>query len=344
MADRTTSTTESSKAETPKIEALQQIWQRIFQRSTIATNEDFFELGGNARLAAELFTEINHHFNISLSPPNICTAPTISALASALDHPRPQGPAIPLKAGLAQAAPIFTFHGIGSSVVDLVPVVRRMKSDHPIYGLESRGNDGREQPQERIDDIAQSFLGTMREIQPRGPYFLIGYSFGGLVALELAQQLKAESENIGLLVMIDAYPDRHYLSFPQYWRLLAQLAWNRLSGRTKPKAGSTTRPGPTDNARNSLVAALQRVKDAHYRALRSYRPRFYGGEVKFVRAAIPSDFPPDPVPVWSDLFRRLDVKTVPGKHVTMLTSSADPLASVLDIHVREGQLPRPRLP
>jgi acetoacetyl-CoA synthetase len=331
MADSTT-----SQIDFPKIASLQPIWERIFHHSPIAPDNDFFTLGGNARLAAELLTELNNDFGTHLPPAAICTSPTIATLARTIDHPPSQGPAVLLKGSTTQAVPIFMFHGIGSSVVDLVPLVRRMKSDHPIYGLESRGNDGREQPQERIDDIAQSFLAAMRVIQPHGPYFLVGYSFGGLVALELAQRLKAESEKIGLLVMLDSYPDRHYLSYPQYWRLLAQLVWNRLSGRTKLKAASGTRPRPPGDQRKSLVDALQRVKAAHYRALRNYPPHFYDGEVKFVRAAIPSDFPPDPVPVWSNVFRRLDVETVPGKHVTMLTVSADPLASLLDKYLRDA--------
>jgi thioesterase domain-containing protein len=317
------------------VEALQQIWQRAFQRSAIDVNDDFFDLGGDAWLAAELFTEINNQLSVNAAPATICQAPTVAALATALRNPHSCGPALLLRQGAAQAPPIFMLHGIGSSVVDLVPLVRRMQWDQPIYGLEALGNDGKLAPLDRLEDMAQWFATSIREIQPRGPYFLIGYSLGGLVALEIAQQLKAKDQEIALLVMLDSYPDRRYLSFPQYARLLLQLAEKRVSGQTNPTAARKGRLIQTaDSPPNSLVRALQRTKDAHYRALRNYRPRFYDGEVTFVRAALPSCFPADPVPVWSPLIHKLNVETVPGEHVSMLTTSIDRLASLLSTFAR----------
>jgi acetoacetyl-CoA synthetase len=323
MNDRTTS----------KLQTLHQIWVRVFRRSAITATDDFFALGGDTWLAAELFSHINHEFGLQLSPATICNAPSIAALAVTLDNPRPSGPAVQLK-GDANSAPTFIFHGIGSSVIDLVPLVRRMQSGQAIYGLETKGNDGREDALDRVEDIAHFFLPAIREIQPHGPYCLIGYSFGGLVALEIAQRLKAESEKIGLLVMLDSYPDRRYLSFAQYSRLLLQLVRKRLSNSTKPEGQKRQFVGTDDRERSSLVLALERVKAAQYRALRNYRPRFYDGELWFVRAATPSRFPADPIPVWSPLVRALGVETVPGEHLDMLTISVDQTASLLDKYLR----------
>jgi len=313
------------------IQTLQQVWQRVFHRSPITASDDFFDLGGDAWLAAELFSEINNALSVRLPPVTICNAPTIAALANAFDHAQPCGPAIRLKEGSKQAVPIFMLHGIGSSVIDLVPLVRRMQFDQPVYGLEAKGNDGREEPVDSVEDSAQSFLPAIRKIQPHGPYFLLGYSFGGLVALEIAQRLEREGEEISLLVMLDSYPDRHYLSFTQYSRLLLQLARNRLSSSKNIRLGRKPQFIATgDSQPNSLVGALQRVKDAQYRALRSYRPRFYDRKVRFIRAAVPSRFPSDPIPVWSPLVRALEVETVPGEHLDLLTAGVDPLASILD--------------
>lgn len=321
---------------TSKIQALDQIWQRVFRRSSIAATDDFFDLGGDAWLAAELFSHINHEFGLQLAPATICNAPTIAALAPSLDNSQRSGPAIQLKEG-TNTAPIFIFHGIGSSVVDIVPLVRRMQSDQPIYGLESPGNDGRQDPFDRIEDIAQFFLPAIRKIQPHGPYCLIGYSFGGLVAFEIAQQLKVEAEPIDRLIMLDSYPDRRYLSFAQYSRLLFQIATNRLSRTPNADANQKRQgSGMVDVERSSLVHALERVKAAQYRALRNYHPRFYDGELRFVRAAVPSRFPADPVPVWSPLVRALEVETVPGAHLDMLTTSVDQTASILDKYIRRA--------
>lgn len=318
------------------VETLQQIWQRVFRHSPIGMNQDFFDLGGDAWLAAELLSQISNQCAADLPGTILCNAPTIAALAAAIEHPRPGGPSILLKQGARKSTPIFLLHGVGSSVVDLVPLVRRMQVDLPIYGLEAKGNDSHEAPLDRIEDIAQSFLAAIREIQPHGPYFLVGYSLGGLIALEIAQQMKTKSEEIGMLVMVDSYPDHRFLSFPQQVRLILQRAKNRVTGR---KNTPSVRKRPLiqdgDGRRNSLVQALERTRDANYRALRNYRPRFYQGDVKFVRAAIPSRFPADPVPVWSPLIRRLEVETIPGEHVTMLTTSVGPLAALLDKYLRE---------
>jgi thioesterase domain-containing protein len=318
---------------TSRLQTLHQIWMRVFRRSAIAATDDFFALGGDTWLAAELFSHINHEFGLQLSPATICNAPSIAALAVTLDNPPPSGPAIQLKND-GNSAPTFIFHGIGGSVIDLVPLVRRMQSGQAVYGLEIKGNDGREGALDRVEDIAHFFLPAIREIQPHGPYCLIGYSFGGLVALEIAQRLKAEAEKIGLLVMLDSYPDRRYLSFAQYFQLLLQLVGNRLSPSTNAGAGQKREFVDTyDREPSSLVHALERVKAAQYRALRNYRPRFYDGELWFVRAATPSRFPADPIPVWSPLVRRLEVETVPGEHLDMLTISVDQTASILDRHV-----------
>lgn len=318
---------------TSRLQTLNKIWQRVFHRSSISPADDFFDLGGDTWLAAELFFHVNHEFGLQLSPATICDAPSIAALAVALDNPQPSGPAIQLKKG-ANSPPTFIFHGIGSSVIDLVPLVRRTQSGQAIYGLEIKGNDGKEDPLHRVEDIAQYFLPAIREIQPHGPYRLIGYSFGGLVALEIAQRLKAEAEKMGLLLMLDSYPDRRYLSFAQYAHLLLQLVGNRLSTSRNSGAEERQLSEIHDRERNSLVRALHRVKAAQYSALRNYRPRFYDGELRFVRAAVPSRFPTDPVPVWSPLVRSLEVETVPGGHLDMLTTSVGQLASLLDRHVR----------
>jgi acetoacetyl-CoA synthetase len=326
-----------SDSTTSKLQTLQKIWQRVFHRSSIAANDDFFDLGGDAWIAAKLFSNINQEFGVHVSPATICNAPTIAALAATLDNPQPSRPAIQLKQG-TDSAPIFIFPGIGSSVVDLVPLVRRMPSDQLVYGLETKGNDGRDDPLDRVEDIAQFFLPAIRKIQPHGRYFLIGYSFGGLVALEVAQQLKA-AEEIGLLVLLDSYPDRRSLSFRQYSRLLLQIASNRLRRPTNAAVADQQRQltRTSDVERSSLVHALERVKAAQYRALRNYRPRFYDGNLKFVRAAVPSRFPADPVPVWSPLVRALEVETVPGEHLDMLTRSLDQTASTVDNYVRASR-------
>jgi len=325
------------------IEVLTSIWQRVLQRSPIGINDDFFELGGTSSLAARLFAEIAEQTGQHLTPVTVCAAPTIVALAARLELPPSRSPLVLLKPG-ADGPPVFMTHGIGSSVIDLVPLARCLPLTQPIYGVEARGNDGVEEPFDRIEDMAQAHLDAIRMIQPGGSYFLVGYSLGGLVSLEVARRLSANGHNVALLAMLDSYPHRCHLSIGQHARLALQLAKQRMSGGMRASGSShqsaLARQGANllghSPVEQSIARTMQRVKEAQHRALRNYRPRFYNGRVKFVRAAIVSHFPSDPVPVWSHLVGTLEVETVPGDHVGMLTAAVETLARMVGWYVREA--------
>jgi acetoacetyl-CoA synthetase len=103
-------------------------------------------------------------------------------------------------------------------------LAKHIRTGHPIYGIQAKGVDGMEESFDRIEDMAQFYLDALNELQPQGPYSLIGYSFGGLVALEVAQRLSEDGRNVGLLARVDANPDPRYLSAGQRLRLSAQRA------------------------------------------------------------------------------------------------------------------------
>jgi thioesterase domain-containing protein len=88
-----------------------------------------------------------------------------------------------------------------------------------IYGIQGKGSDEIEEPLERVEDMARFYLDAIEELYPQGPYILIGYSFGGLVALEMAQRFSETGKNVALLVLIDAYPHPRYMAYPQRLRL-----------------------------------------------------------------------------------------------------------------------------
>jgi|SRR5271166_6140361 len=324
-------------------DVLTSIWERVLSRKSVRTDDDFFDLGGNAFLAFKLFMEIEERFDLTLPAATICAAPTVAALAALLKAPSTPGPLVSLKPG-SGGPPIFLCPGIGGSVIDLVPLARRMQSNQPIYGMEPLGNYGAEDRLERIEDTAEFFLAAIRQLQPRGPYFLVGYSLGGLVTLEIAQRLRAKGEDIALLAMLDSYPDRRQLSFTQHARLALQLARLRLAHRIRknPPNRSEVRnhvsrqwsnPSPAEE-KHSI--AMERLKDAQYRALRNYRPRRYNGRIYLVRAAVPTYFPSDPAPVWRRMAKELEIVTVPGDHVGIITTHIDDLAAVVTSWVQQA--------
>jgi thioesterase domain-containing protein len=337
------------------IEALTPIWQRVLERSPIRAEDNFFDLGGNPSLAIQLFAEITQVSGRELSPLMIYRAPTIAALAALLERPATARlpPLVMLKAG-TEEPPVFIAHGLGGSIMEFFELLTRIRFKHPVHGMQAKGVDGADEPLERIEDMAQFYLDAIKELQPHGPYLLIGYSLGGLVTFEMAQRLTENGEKVALLAMLDSYPHPRYLSLRQRARLVAQQARHHAStlmqlpireALSYIMAPSERRLHVSRNAGGSVpnrppigasTAAMRRVRDSANRALTRYRPRFYSGKIKFVRAETSSDFPDDPRAVWAKLAGGFEVETVPGDHLGMLTTHSESLASVLSRYVKEA--------
>ena len=246
-----------------------------------------------------------------------------------------------LKAG-SVAAPIFMAHGIGDTVSGLARLASQIEVSQPIYGMQAKGLDGIDEPLDRIEDMAEFHVEAIRRLQPRGPYFLIGYSLGGLVTVEMARRLSGDGEKIGLLALVDSYPHRKYASFGVRARVLLRLAKARLAALLGTNAKRREFNDDAANAGDRLALdestsrALPRVRQHQVRALKNYRPRPYAGKVKFVKAAVSSFLPDDPEGLWGPLVEDLEIVTVPGNHLEMLTAHAQDVAEVLSRYAREA--------
>jgi len=316
------------------VDVLVPIWQRLLQLSSVGVDDNFFDLGGDSALALELFNEIALASGRELPPVMIYHAPTITALAALLEQPTTPRvpPLVRLKSG-SEDPPVFIAHGLGGSVMDFFQVVKHIQTPRAIHGMQAKGIDGVEEPLDRIEDMARYSLDAVKQVQPHGPYLLIGFSLGGLVALEMAQQLIAEKEKIGLLLMLDSYPHVSRLSRGQRARLSSRQTWRRFARRlhwlgVKPPYQTTVETSPS--------AALQHFRDTSYLALERYQPRFYPGKINFVRAAIPTDFPANPTAIWSHLANELELKTAPGDHLGIMTTHFESLASVISGFLRDA--------
>jgi thioesterase domain-containing protein/acyl carrier protein len=321
------------EATSSMVEVLTPIWQRVLQLPSIGVDDNFFDLGGDSSLALQLFNEIAQSCDRELPPVTIYQAPTIAALAALLEQPAaPRFPTLVLLKPGAETPPVFIAHGLGGSVMDFFQPVRLIATDHPIYGMQARGIDGVDEPLERIEDMADFYLDAIKSLQPRGPYLLVGYSLGGLVVLEMAQRLSASGEKVALLAMLDAYPHIRYLSLGQRVLLIARQGRRgvRFIGNL---SGSTPYQPP---AGVSLTPAMQRVRDSAYLALTRYRPQFYPGKIKFVRAGISSAFPDDAAAVWANLAKEFEVETMPGDHLGMIATHYESLAALLSRYLYEA--------
>jgi len=312
---------------TSMVEVLTPIWQRVLQLSSVGIDDNFFDLGGDSAQSLELFNEIALKCGRDLPPVMIYHAPTIAALAALLEQPAvPRVPPLVQLKGGSGAPPVFIAHGLGGSAMDFFQIVKHIRTPHAIHGLQAKGIDGVDEPLDRIEDMARYSLAAIKQLQPHGPYYLVGFSLGGLVTMEMAQQLIANGEKVGLLAMLDSYPHVSQLSMGQRARLSIRQTWRRLAARLEwlgVKAPYQT------VVEVPSTPSVQRFRDASFLALERYQPRFYPGKISFARAAIATDFPADPAAVWSHLALRFELQTVPGDHVGIMTTHFESLASVI---------------
>jgi thioesterase domain-containing protein len=332
------------------IEKLAEIWQNVLRRSPIRLEDNFFALGGTPALAVKLCDEIAGAFGVEVPALVVFHAPTLAALADILREPSfPEfSPLVPLRAS-DENSPVFIAHGLGGSAMEFFDLVRSMEMRHSVYGLQGMAPSGSDIAFERIEDMAAFYIDGLRNKQPHGPYFLVGYSLGGLVAFEIAQRLSDMGEEIRLLALVDSYP---YASFRQPWQL-ARRTTLRLKRHLSIVKGLPLRQGlsyvfdPAERAqhlpgkgaeeliREPFTEAMRQARDKAYLALTRYKPRPYLGKIKFVKAAKKSIFPTDPIAAWAPWANTLEVDTVPGDHYGMLGEHFGNLASVLSRYLRE---------
>jgi acetoacetyl-CoA synthetase len=318
------------------IPVLSQIWQRLLQIPSVSPDDNFFELGGDSALAIQLFNEIGEVYGRNLPPVMIYHVPTISSLAALIEQRSiPElSPLILLKEGYS-APSLFIAPGLGGGPAEFFQLVKYIQAPNPIFGLQPKGIEGFDNPCDRIEDMAEFYLQGLLHFQKQGPYALAGYSLGGLVALEMARTLRSSGQEVPLLLMIDSYPDINALAPMQFLRLLAQRTKRRIITLGQPPRTDLRLGGlPSADEIPTFAPAFDRVRDAAYRALRRYKPSSYSGPVKFIRAEEVTEFPADPASVWSNLLGNLEVETVPGDHLGMLTTHYERLASVLNRYLK----------
>lgn len=188
---------------------LVEIWQKFLGISNISITDNIFDLGAYSLLILRMMAELESTFKKALPINILFEAPTIQKLALLLCNSDPlvdRPKAIPfLEQG--HKPPIFCIPGMRNNLLFVHNLVKHWGDrQHPIYGLqEPLKEDSRPVPT-TIEDCAAYYIEQIRSVQPEGPYYLAGYSIGGLMAYEMAQQLVAQGEEIALLALLDPTP------------------------------------------------------------------------------------------------------------------------------------------
>ena len=162
-------------------------------------------MGGHSLLTVHLITHIEHRFGQRLPLAILFEAATIEHLAIALQEEqeeKPWSPLVPIQPH-GQKPPFFCIPGAGGNVIYFYDMVRELGPDYPFYSFEARGLDGILEPHESVEEMATCYIEAMQTVQPEGPYFLGGHSFGGWIAFEMAQQLQRQGYEVALLVILN---------------------------------------------------------------------------------------------------------------------------------------------
>ncbi len=328
-----------------------QIWEEVLDIQPIGVRENFFDLGGHSFLAIRLFTEIETKFGIKLPLASLFPSSTIEALTQILDqeelgqgerHTTMKPSVSTLWSSLVEIQPkgseppLFCIHPLGGEILCYRDLARYLGSNQPVYGLQSLGLDGKP-PLTRVEDMASYYIQEIQTVQPNGPYFLLGYSFGGIVAFEMAQQLHRQGEKIGILVTIDTCLPGNWKRLPFLKRVPLHLdnilrqgsAYFRQRARVWGEWGKSHFQQKYKHYL-SVVHHLPEndqhldIMDANTQALDEYTFQVYQGTMTLLRTedryreeVVGIEY--DPQFGWGDLIaRRIDVHYVPGSHRSLL--------------------------
>jgi len=320
-------------------------FERILACGPVGWDADFFDLGGDSILALAVMYEVEKVTGFALALPAFVEAPTARTLGQLLsERARPTRSALVLLKPGDAAAPIFLLQGVGDSVVELRALARAFDTPYAVYGIQARDLDGLAAPLDSVEAIAEAHAEEIGRIQPSGPYALIGFSVGGLVALELAQQLSQAGHKIALLALLDTFPHtRHWPLLCRLWNWSMPVtlktsfrAWRRLSG-------SNEAAGPDDRTRRTaLPVDLERVANAGRRAFREYRPRFYAGEIVFVEATLAARAPFHARLLWGGRAGKLTIRNIAADDRSRVNRDVKALASVVSAALRDAKWGTPR--
>ncbi|WP_190126882.1 alpha/beta fold hydrolase, partial [Streptomyces inusitatus] len=207
--DFTTAITDDTPR-TPQEATLSRLFAEVLELPRVGIHDDFFELGGHSLLATRLISRVRETLGVQHTIRTLFEFPTVAALAeldpdgggtgdsfAALLPLRPRG----------TKPPIFCVHPAGGLSWCYAGLMSGIDTGHPIYGLQARGMSDGEEPPTALDDMAADYVNTLRAVQPAGPYHLLGWSYGGIVAHAIAARLREQGEEVALLALLDSYPN-----------------------------------------------------------------------------------------------------------------------------------------
>jgi len=184
---------------------LADIWSEYLGLKKISIYDNFFELGGHSLIAVKVMTKIERLTGKRLPLASLFEKPTIERMARLLNLDATAitwDALVPIKTGGAKM-PLYIVHGAGLNVLLFNAVAMGLSPDQPVYGLQAKGLNGIDEPLTRIEDMAAHYIDSILAQNTDGPYALAGFSFGGIIAYEMARQLQEMGREVNLVALFD---------------------------------------------------------------------------------------------------------------------------------------------
>ncbi|MDF7810789.1 non-ribosomal peptide synthetase [Hymenobacter sp. YC55] len=193
------------------------IWKQYLQVPTVGIFDDFFKLGGHSLIAVQVIAQLEKATGKKLPLATLFESSTVEKLAAVLQMDSKfitWDSLVPIKPQ-GSKTPLYIVHGAGLNVLIFKALSKNLDPEQPIYALQAKGLNGIDEPHGTIEEMAAHYISTIERVNPNGPYALAGYSFGGIIAFEMAKQLKAAGKAVPFLAMFDTYADQpdHFTPF-----------------------------------------------------------------------------------------------------------------------------------
>ncbi|MEM7167967.1 MAG: AMP-binding protein [Planctomycetota bacterium] len=299
------------------------LWREVLDCPAAVITDDFFELGGSSVAAARLFARISEEFGVDLPLATLFAAPSVAALAPMVfeEAAAPQWDHLVPVQSNGDQSPLFVVHGAGGNVLSYRFLAHALGEQQPVFGLQAPGLDGSPVVAKTLEEVAATYVTELCQCQPRGPYWLAGYSAGGWFAYEMARQLRQQGAVVGRVFLLDTLipdPSRRpgaALAAGSRWRRLRNYPRRLLENWRLRRYWRTRRRVPHR-------LRQQHVFQTNVALSRGYRPRPCDVSVTLLAAA--------PVPAeladrWRQLIGdRLEIVVVAGRHDGVMRDETAP--------------------
>ena len=337
---------------------LTEMWEATLGIPRISIRASFFSLGVGSLAALRLVTKMNRAFAMEIGLASLVSSPSIESIAELIRNrisSRTASAMVALKPE-GDRPPLFILHGVGGNVISFYGLAMRIDPAQPVYAIQAQALLAKEPALLRMEDLAAYYIREMRLVQPRGPYHLLGYSFGGTLALEMAHQLRAAGDEVAMLGMLDARSKSFEEEFRQSLTVQSkidrrlqrlrgntgELDWSHRVGYLLAKVKTrlirfSARVGPAIGVRR-LPAWMKSAYDINHAAIVAYKVRPYAGSMTLFRAT-EQDFAGGPRDLgWGPLFLHgVEIREVQGDHERIfLEPSIDALAAALREALQRG--------